>query len=112
MSLAGLSWPGDDTKLCLLDGKIYAFHADRWDEDTPANRLADGGVYRYDPVTDSWTGLIHDSWTAKLQALGFDITAPPYNFTVTEIPRLGAFLMASSLQTFQFGAWLFKPPTA
>jgi hypothetical protein len=115
MDLSGYGWPGTHTELCVLGDRIYAFHTDLWGTD--GERAYTGGVYRYDPATNSWSGILNgsESWAQKLIALGrLDPVSgsSPHNFTVTEIPRLGCFLMAANITSFSFGAWLFKPPTA
>lgn len=117
MDLSGYGWPGTHTELCVLNGKIYAFHADSMMTATPHTVNFSGQVYRFDPDVNSgvggWTSIA-PSWAQKLVAMN-RLQPPPdgtasYNFTVTEIPRLNAFLMASSVTSFSFQAWLFKPP--
>jgi hypothetical protein len=101
---------GQHTNLAVLNGKIYAFHTDLWGTD--GEREYTGGVYCYDIESNAWS-VQHDSWAQKLIALGrLDPVggSSPHNFTVTEIPRLGAFLVASSVTSFSFQAWLYKPP--
>lgn len=119
MSLSGYAWPGDHTEFCRLGNYIYAFHADLFDGDTAAiagPRVYNGGVYRYDISNDSWTAAVlpgSESWCEKLVNMGlWDPIAgsSPNNFTVTEIPRINAFLMVAGFDAAVFGAWLFKPP--
>jgi hypothetical protein len=112
MDLAGYGWPGTHTELCVLNDRIYAFHADMWGDN--GERDWAGGVYRYDIATSSWTPMLagSQSWVSKLIAQGVPYTSGSHEFTVTEIPRLGVFLIAATYQSFLFGAWLFKPPTA
>jgi hypothetical protein len=110
MDLSGYGWPGTHTELCVLNGKIYAFHTDLWGTD--GEREYTGGVYCYDINANTWS-MCHDSWTQKLIALGrvnATTGSSPHNFTVTEIPRLGVFLMVQQIDDFASAAWLFAPP--
>jgi hypothetical protein len=110
-TLSGFSWDGSHAEMVQLDGKLYVFKADSWDLVTNEKDWT-GAVYRYDPDFDQWETL-HDSWAYRLTTLTptpVPVTKSPHNFTVTEIPRLGVFLMAEQTQDFVTAAWLFAPP--
>jgi hypothetical protein len=117
MDGSGYGWPGTNTQTGVLNGKIYAFQSDLYgDQEVDPPELAlDGGVYVLEPTDNggkgSWT-QISGSWYQKLLAYSpaLTLTEGPQQFTLTEIPRLGVFLIAAQTDAYATHSWLFKPP--